>query len=100
MDKSDQTVTHIVLASRAYSKEEGKGMHAVLNEKGSMTYRLAGSCVAFDNKDDVTQMERRVADLLKETFKHRLPKPPVEDDPMDGDDYFGLDKKQDSDEDR
>ena len=61
-------------------------MHAQFAKVGSSSYRLAGSSVAFENKDGVRVAERKVADALKETFRHRLPKQeqePFEDDPMD-----------------
>lgn len=49
--------------------------------QGDNQYKMLGSIAAFKSKDDVQETDRKVADVLKEMFRHHLPK--VELDEMD-----------------
>ena len=81
-------VSHIVLASRAYSRDEEKKMSQAFarlasgqtakDDKVLSKYRVAESMVPFEGRDDVKRADKVVSEKLKEIFKPHLPK--YEDD--------------------
>ena len=64
------------MAARAYSKDEEKDFNEKLIKSGNVRYRVAQSMTPFEGKDDTRMADRRVADILKEMFRHHLPKLP------------------------
>jgi len=92
-------ISHIVMASRAYSKDEAKSLHKMFSAQGDQLYRVASSMAPFEGKDDVKNADRSVADVLKEMFRHYLPKVEVDEvdaemagqEDEDDDDLYGLD---------
>jgi len=90
-----------VMAARAYSKDEEKQFNDLFGRYGTQRYRVAQSMTPFEGRDDLKDADRRVADLLKEMFRHHMPKLP-EPTSMDedGDDFNDKDlMKKESDED-
>jgi len=67
-------ISHIVLAGRAYSRDEEKQILNTFGRHSSTDYRVNPSFVPFESKEDVQDADRRVADLLKEIFSLHLPK--------------------------
>lgn len=74
-------ISHIVMASRAYSTDETRELGRMFLAQGDNQYKMLGSIAAFKSKDDVQETDRKVADVLKEMFRHHLPK--VELDEVD-----------------
>ena len=79
-------ISHIVLASRAYSKDEEKQINRMFARLSSgqtvngivggdivTKYEVAADMTPFEGKDDVSLADRRSADLLKEIFRQHLP---------------------------
>ena len=96
MNQTKPDITHIVMASRGYSKDEERQLGKMFGRAGMRGYSLEPSIVPFEGKEDVLDADKRVADILKELFRHHLPKPAppsdfeAEEDHDDGDDFeFG-----------
>ena len=71
--------SYIVLAARAYSKDEQDQFNKLLHSYGNKKYRVSDKITPFASKDELTRADKGVADLLKEMFRHHLPKVPVDD---------------------
>ena len=78
------------MASRGYSRDEERNIEKMFARDGMKGWSVDASMVPFEGKNDIRDADRRVADILKELFRHHLPKPEVvdEDDAFgDGDDF-------------
>ena len=91
-------VSHIVLASRAYSRDEERKMNQTFArlassggsggsaESGTAApvskYRVAHSMVPFGGRDEVKRADKVVAEKLKEIFQPYLPKYEEIDEPQ------------------
>ena len=82
------------MAARAYSKDKEKDFNEKLIKSGNVRYRVAQSMTPFEGKDDTRMADRRVADLLKEMFRHHLPKMPDAGSVQSGDDFEDNDGDQ------
>lgn len=66
---------------------------------GDQHYKVASSMAIFESKEDVKTVDRGVADVLKEMFKHHLPRVETDEadakmemqEEEDNDDLFGGD---------
>ena len=87
MTQAKPDVTHIVMASRGYSRDEERNIEKMFARDGMKGWSVDASMVQFEGKADIRDADRRVAEKLKELFSHHLPKPEVVDD----DDAFGVD---------
>ena len=96
---SRPSCSHIVIAGRAYSRDEEREIMKHFNEHGSKSYGVSSSFVPFEGRDDIQDADRRVADLLKSMFTSYLPKekPVVKEQSAESDDGAGL-PDNDSDE--
>ena len=74
-------ITHIVMAARAYSKDEEKQINNMFAKAGNASYRVTTpSMTPFEGKDDIKNADIRVAEHLKDLFKYDLPEPEKEED--------------------
>lgn len=73
-DAVRQETSHIVLAARAYSREEERQISQTLAKNGSVEYGVDSSMVPFEGRNDIQLADKRVADMLKEMFRQHLPK--------------------------
>lgn len=105
MPARSDTASHIVMAGRAYSRDEEKQITDTFTRHGGSSYRGSSTFVPFEGRDDIQDADRRVADLLKGMFTHHLPRVKLEDqddfdaemkhnDSEDDGELFGIDETE------